>query len=110
MIVALHSVLRPGMINEYEQRHRRIPDPLVQTFARIGIRQWRIWRSDHELFHLVDCEDWEVANAVLDTDPANAQWQEWIGVCVDHFAQPGGPGAAGMALPSVWNLADQIDA
>lgn len=110
MIVALHSVLRPGMVEEYETRHRTIPDALVATFARIGIHQWQIWRSDHDLFHLVECDDWGAANVALDTDPANAQWQEWIGVCVDHFAQVGGPGAAGMVLPKVWSLSDQVGA
>lgn len=108
MIIALHSVLRRGAEAEYEARHRRIPDDLAATFARIGIHDWSIWRSGVDLFHLVDCDDWIAANEALTTDPANAAWQADIGRFVDHFVQVSGPGPAGQVLPHVYSLREQV--
>lgn len=57
MRVALHSEIAPGAVEEYRDRHHRVPDELVALFERAGIRDWTIFRSGHRLFHLVDCDD-----------------------------------------------------
>ncbi|PJJ62439.1 L-rhamnose mutarotase [Compostimonas suwonensis] len=106
MRVALHSVIVEGREDGYEQNHRSIPDDLVETFARVGIRDWTIWRSGRDLFHLVDCDDFVAAMTALDTDPANARWQAAIGPFVDHFVTLGDD-HAGMIVPEVWRLEEQ---
>lgn len=103
MRVALHSVLREGHESDYERDHAAIPDDLTASFERVGIHDWTIWRSGRDLFHLVDCDDFDAAMGALDADPANERWQRFIG---PHIAQlvtdPDRPGAVGLA--QVWSL------
>lgn len=100
MIVALHSKLKPGSEEGYDRDHARIPPDLQEAFDRAGIREWRIWRSGLDVFHLVDCDDFEAAIAAVDADPANARWQEVIDGYVDHFVDQGAdtPGLQPMKL------------
>lgn len=106
MRVALHSVLREGHEADYDQAHAAIPDDLAASFARLGIRDWTIWRSGRHLFHLVDCDDFAAAMAALEGDPANQRWQSLITRHVDHFEQLGG-GVDAQELPLVWELSQQ---
>ncbi len=100
MIVALHSVLRLGREADYDAVHARIPDELVEAHRRAGIRDWQIWRSGRDLFHLVDCDDLEAALRALEHDPVNERWQTFIGEYVERFD--------GTPLPLVWRMRDQI--
>jgi L-rhamnose mutarotase len=106
MRVALHSIIREGMEAGYEAAHARVPDELAESFARLGIHDWTIWRSGDRLFHLVECDDFDAAMRALDTDAANARWQATIGEYVDHF-ELDGPVAAPEPLPQVWRLSEQ---
>jgi L-rhamnose mutarotase len=106
MRVALHSVVREGLEDGYDSTHATIPADLVGSFTRVGIHDWTIWRSGRDLFHVVDCDDFEAAMTALDSDPANALWQDMIGPFVDHF-ETVGPGHAGLVVPQVWRLSEQ---
>lgn len=106
MRIALHSIVRDGREAGYEEAHAAIPDDLVDSFDRVGIHDWTIWRSGQDLFHLVDCDDFAVAMTALDTDPANERWQAFIGPYVDHFVTTG-DGPEGMIVGRVWSLGDQ---
>jgi L-rhamnose mutarotase len=101
--VALHSVLEAGRESEYDVAHERIPDDLARAHRRAGIEDWWIWRSGRNLFHLVDCEDFETALRLLEHDPANERWQAFIGEFVERFEEPNGD----RALPLVWRMQDQ---
>jgi L-rhamnose mutarotase len=109
MRVALHSIVREGHEAGYEEAHATIPADLVESFARVGIHDWTIWRSGRDLFHLVDCDDFAAAMDALDTDEANARWQAFIGPYVDHF-ETTGDGPEGMIVGQVWSLSRQQDA
>ena len=106
MRVALHSILREGHEDAYDAAHAAIPEDLVESFERVGIHDWQIWRSGRDLFHIVECDDFGAAMEALDGDPANLRWQESINRHVDHFVTTG-PGADGMVLPLVWTLEAQ---
>lgn len=107
MRVALHSVLREGHEEAYDAAHATIPDDLVAAFARVGIHDWSIWRSGRDLFHLVECDDFEKAMRLLEDDPADRRWQASIGRHVDHFVV-GADGRSTALLP-VWTLTAQRD-
>lgn len=106
MRIALHSVLREGRESGYVEVHTTIPSDLAESFARVGIHDWSIWRSGSHLFHLVACDDFVTAMDALDAEPANLRWQAFIGQYVDHFVSTG-EGPAGMVLERVWNLEEQ---
>jgi L-rhamnose mutarotase len=102
--VALHSVLKRGREADYDVAHQRIPDDLLEAHRRAGIRDWSIWRSGRNLFHLVECDDFPAALRQLEHDPANERWQAFIGAYVDHLTtSPAGP-----MLPLVWRMRDQV--
>lgn len=109
MRIALHSTIRDGAIEDYRTHHARVPDELRALFARAGIRDWIIWRSGDRLFHLVDCDDFAQAMAVVGSDPANERWQADIGRFVDVFHGPDGE-VSFAPLEQVWSLAAQQDA
>lgn len=102
MRVALHSVLREGHEAAYDAAHERIPDDLAELFAANGITDWSIWRSGRDIFHLVDCEDFDAAMTAVADHPANVAWQATINEHVDHFIP-----AVLTGLPHVWQLTRQ---
>jgi L-rhamnose mutarotase len=106
MRVALYSIVKSGQGADYDAAHERVPSDLVSSFARVGIREWTIWRSGDQLFHVVDCDDFVGAMNTLVDDPANQRWQAAIGPFIDHFITRG-DGPQGMTLARIWDLADQ---
>ena len=106
MRVALHSEIRADAVDVYVERHRRIPDDLVEAFERIGIRDWTIWIAGSRLFHLIECDDWAEASAALRDEPADRAWQAEIGPYIEFFRD-----AESAAVPSplarVWSLLHQ---
>ncbi|WP_223693140.1 L-rhamnose mutarotase [Leifsonia poae] len=106
MRIALHSVLRDGHEAGYDEAHSTVPLELVDTFDRVGIHEWTIWRSGRDLFHLVECDDFVAAMDALSGDPADQRWQAFIGRFVDHFATTGS-GSSGLMLGQVWSLGRQ---
>jgi L-rhamnose mutarotase len=107
--VALHTLLQDGREGDYDIAHRRIPDELAAAMTEVGIRQWRIWRSGPDVFHLVEFDDavadpWHALNA-LARSPADASWQLQLAGLVRGHANRN-PGS-GLGLPLVWSLADQ---
>ncbi|MBS3178212.1 MULTISPECIES: L-rhamnose mutarotase [unclassified Pseudoclavibacter] len=106
MRVALHSEIKAGAVDQYRESHAVIPEELVATFDRVGIRSWTIFRSGLRLFHDVICDDWDAANEALDEDPANARWQQDIGRFVELFRDS--DGSEGYApLELMWDLEAQ---
>ncbi len=107
MLVALHTTIKPGHEEGYLRDHQTIPADLVETFGRIGIRNWSIWRSGRDLFHLVECDDFAAAMEALTTDPADQKWQAFIN---EHVAGmvTFGDGVEGYPMPQVWTLVDQL--
>lgn len=106
MRIALHSFLHPGQELGYEQAHQTIPDDLLAALQRAGIRDWAIWRDGQDLFHLVDCDDFDAAQRALAGDPVNQRWQQTMSAYVARFAE-NPDGAAGMGLRHVWTLSEQ---
>lgn len=107
MRVALHSRLHEGMEAAYEQAHRVVPDDVLAAMRRVGIWDWTIWRSGPDLFHLVECEDFDRAMRELADDPADQRWQARMGAFVARFVEnPDGP--AGRGLRDVWNMRRQL--
>jgi L-rhamnose mutarotase len=106
MRIALHGTLREGRELDYERAHRVVPPDLLALFHRAGIEDWVIWRSGREVFHLVECVDFEAALAVIQGDPADRTWQEAMAEYVERFAA-NPHGAAGVGLARIWAMSDQ---
>ncbi|WP_431964119.1 L-rhamnose mutarotase [Actinacidiphila sp. bgisy160] len=103
MKVALHTRVRADRIAAYEAAHREVPAELTAAIRGAGVREWTIWRSGRDLFHLLDVDDYPAMLAALERLPVNIAWQarmaELLEVAHDYSA-----GGAGAPLPVVWRL------
>jgi L-rhamnose mutarotase len=104
--IALHSRLIEGTETAYETEHATVWPELLTAMRRAGIRDWTIWRSGRDLFHLVDCADFDAAVEQLATDPVDQRWQQHMARFVQSFAE-NPDGAAGKGLRHVWTMSEQ---
>lgn len=107
--LALHSRLLPGTEDAYETEHATVWPELIAVMTAAGITDWTIWRSGRDLFHLVECDDFEAAVARLATDPVDQRWQRHMAQFVEGFAQ-NPDGLAGQSLRHVWTMSEQVAA
>jgi L-rhamnose mutarotase len=107
--IALHSRLIPGTEDAYETEHAAVWPELITAMHRAGIADWTIWRSGRDLFHLVECDDFDAAIAQLSTDPVDRRWQQHMSRYVESFAD-NPDGDAGRGLRRVWTMSEQLAA
>jgi L-rhamnose mutarotase len=102
---ALHTRLHPEAVDAYDALHARIPEDLLAALTEAGVRDWRIWRSGCDVFHLVDADDYTAMRHHLRDHPANLAWQAQVtplqSVRDDYSGNDDG-------LPMVWSLAEQL--
>jgi L-rhamnose mutarotase len=103
MRVALHTRVRAGRIEEYEQAHTAVPAELTQAIRAAGVEAWTIWRSGTDLFHLIECADYATMLARLDKSPVNRTWQAQMADLLQTRHDYSADGADA-ALPVVWQL------
>jgi L-rhamnose mutarotase len=103
MRVALHTRVRAERIDDYERAHATVPAELADAIRAAGVEAWTIWRSGTDLFHLIDCTDYETMLAALAEHPVNVAWQGRMAELLEtaHDYSGGGTDAA---LPVVWQL------
>ena len=73
--VGLHTQLVPGAEERYDELHRSVWPDVLDAIRRVGIRRWLIFRDGLDLFHYIECDDYETAIAQLASDPVNVRWQ-----------------------------------
>jgi len=103
MRIALHTRVRADRIDEYEAAHREVPEELVAAIRAGGATSWSIYRSGTDLFHIIECEDYDKLIAHVGAQSVNASWQlrmaDLLEVVHDYST-----GSADAALPIVWEL------
>ncbi|MEJ1116455.1 L-rhamnose mutarotase [Paenarthrobacter sp. CCNWLY172] len=99
--IALHTKLKPGTADEYADAHAHIPPELVAALKEAGVKNWRIWRSGLDLFHVVDVENYQAMRHALADHPANVPWQarmaELLAVQDDYSGEDAG-------IQKVWEM------
>jgi L-rhamnose mutarotase len=103
MRVALHTRVRTDRIEDYERAHAEVPAELASAIRAAGVRDWTIWRSGPDLFHVIDCDDYPAMLAALADLPVNVEWQARMASLLDtphDYSAAGGDAA----LPVVWRL------
>jgi L-rhamnose mutarotase len=78
MNVGLHTRLRPGTEERYEDAHRTVWPEVLEGIRRVGITKYVIYRDGLDLFHHIECEEYDQAVAELSHDPVNRRWEAWI--------------------------------
>ena len=75
MQVGIHTRLKPGAIARYEDYHRAVWPGVLAAIRRAGITKYVIFRDGLDLFHYIECDDYDRAIARLAKEPINVQWQ-----------------------------------
>lgn len=75
MEVGIHTRLKDGEVERYEAYHRAVWPEVLSAIRKAGITKYVIFRDGLELFHYIECDDYERAIAELAGDPMNIKWQ-----------------------------------
>jgi L-rhamnose mutarotase len=100
MRVALHTRVRADRVAEYEAAHRAVPPELTAAIRAGGATAWTVWRSDTDLFHVIECADYAALLASLADLPVNVAWQARMAGLLDVVHDY----SADESLPLVWSL------
>jgi L-rhamnose mutarotase len=73
--VGLHTRLKPGSEERYEQYHAAVWPEILEGMRQVGVTKWVIFRDGVDLFHYVECEDYDRALADLARSPIDQRWQ-----------------------------------
>jgi L-rhamnose mutarotase len=104
--IALRTRLKAGAEEEYERAHREVPPELIDAIREAGARDWTIWRSGLDLFHVIEVDDYQRMLGRLEALPVNVAWQRRINALLEevHDYSPEGAEAG---LPVMWNLREE---
>src|SRR5579859_3990618 len=61
MQIGLHTKLNPGAEKRYEEYHRSVWPEVLAGMRQVGITKYVIFRDGLDLFHYIECEDYEHA-------------------------------------------------
>jgi L-rhamnose mutarotase len=75
MKVGIHTRLKPGVVERYERYHREVWPDVLAAIRGAGITRYLIFRDGLDLFHYIECEDYDRAIGELANDPVNIKWQ-----------------------------------
>ena len=103
MRIALHTRVRPERIDDYDAAHREVPEDLAEAIRAGGTTSWTIWRSGVDLFHVIECEDYDALIAYVGAQPVNAAWQVRMAELVQD-ARDYSTGSGDAPLPVVLEL------
>ena len=78
MQVGLHTRLKQGAEERYEEYHRAVWPQVLEAIKRNGITRYFIFRDGLDLFHFIECEDYDRAIAEIANDPTSMQWEAEI--------------------------------
>jgi L-rhamnose mutarotase len=78
MLVGLHTRIKPGAEERYEEYHRAVWPEVVEEIRRAGISKYVIFRDGLDLFHFIECDDYDRAIAQIAKDPTSMRWEAEI--------------------------------
>ncbi len=104
MKVGIHTRLKPGIEMRYEAYHRAVWPEVLAAIRKSGIRTYVIFRDGLDLFHFIECDDYDRAIRELAVDPINIKWQAEMApmMAVAHDYS----GKSADRLPLIFDLAD----
>jgi L-rhamnose mutarotase len=102
MKVGLHTRLKPGAEERYEAYHAAVWPEVLERIRAAGITRYLIFRDGLDLFHFIECEDYDRSIAQLAEDPVNLRWQAEMApmMAIAHDFS----GKSGDRLPLIFEL------
>ena len=90
--VGLRTRLKPGMEQAYKDAHDAISPEILEAQRAAGIKRYLIFRDGLDLFHAVEVDDFDAADAMLREVPVDQRWQAEMTkfvVATDNENRPG---------------------
>ena len=78
MQVGLHTKIKAGYEERYEEYHHAVWPDVLKEIRRAGITKYVIFRDGLDLFHYIECEDYDRAIAEIVKDPTSVKWEAEI--------------------------------
>ena len=102
MQIGLHTRIKPGSEERYEEYHRAVWPDVLEEIRRAGITKYVIFRDGLDLFHFIECADYELAIAEIAKDPTSMRWEAEIATMMEVTHDFSGEGSDRMKL--IFNL------
>jgi L-rhamnose mutarotase len=80
---ATFMLVKPGMEEEYVERHRNCWPEIIEGIRKAGIRDYSIFMHGRELFSIFEVDDLDGAMAQVAADPVNQRWQAYMAPLMD---------------------------
>lgn len=74
--VAFQLRIRPGKIDEYDEKHRHVWPELIEELERFGVTDYSIFRRGQQLFLYMHVPDFDRLTERLAASDVNRRWQE----------------------------------
>jgi L-rhamnose mutarotase len=78
MQVGLRTRIKPGAEARYEEYHSAVWPDVLKAIREAGITRYVIFRDGLDLFHYIECEDYDRAIAEIAKDPTSMRWEAEI--------------------------------
>ena len=102
MIVGLHTRIKPDSEERYEEYHRAVWPDVVAAIRKAGISRYLIFRDGLDVFHFIECEDYDRAIAEISKDPTSMRWEAEIATMMAVTHDFSGEGSD--RLRKIWEL------
>jgi L-rhamnose mutarotase len=102
MQVGLRTRIKPGLEERYEEYHRAVWPEVVQEIRRAGITKYVIFRDGLDVFHYIECDDYDRAIAEIGMDPVSMKWEAEIAMLME--ATHDFSGESSDRMKKIWQL------
>lgn len=83
MQVGLHTRLKPGAEARYDEYHRAVWPDVTEAIRGAGITSYVIFRDGLDVFHYIECGDYDRAIAEIGKDPTSMRWEREISTMME---------------------------
>ena len=99
--VLLRLKCKPGMEQEYHERHQHVWDAVKADLARAGVERMDIWMERTDVFLLMELAPgvaYAAATRLLDASPDSIKWEEYMEPIMLRFRIPLARGSLSLTI------------
>lgn len=102
MRICFHLQIKDDRYDDYVREHAQVWPEVQAELKAAGIRDYSLWywKDGHE-FGVLECDDWESAQAYLGQSDVMAKWEAFM---AGYLATPVTPGKSPELLKEIFRL------
>jgi len=98
--VTFTILIRAERVDEYDEKHAAVPQPVLDAIKAAGVRNYSIHRHENRVFGYFECDDPEATLAAMDEGQRAAGWDKAMAGIVD----PAGGAKGAVYMREVFRL------